>query len=158
VSSRPIDHINKVTHQSIVKEPVIQVPAHTGSEKAKGDMNQPLFRTAEKKNRQDYEQRNDGNGDEQQTPAGSYPECGPGIFSHHEPQQTVYYGDTLVRGIFEPAEYDALGTQVGRQTRCRKRPEKDMRRARRQFISSIAASLPTCIRPRSIFFCPFCHP
>jgi len=40
--ARPVDNIDKVTHETAIKDSVVQIAANTGSEKAESNMNQSL--------------------------------------------------------------------------------------------------------------------
>lgn len=83
MSARPVDDIDKIPHQTVVEYPVVKITADTGGEKTKGNVNQFLLDSAEKKKRQNHYQRNNRNHCEQPVLAGSYSESGAVVLRHY---------------------------------------------------------------------------
>jgi len=57
----PVNDIDKISHQTIIKDSVVQISADTGGKESKSNVNRPLAALAKKENRKYNEQCDKGN-------------------------------------------------------------------------------------------------
>jgi len=103
-----IDHVNKITNQSVIEQPVVEVAADAGRKQAEREMNQPALVSTKKKDRKNHNQSDNGDGNKKVTFARCDSESGAWIFGGSQPQEAVYNYDGASRRAVEPGEYGSF--------------------------------------------------
>ena len=131
MSAGPIDNVDEITHESVVKETVIKVATDPCGKEAEGNVNNPSFVSTEKKYGKNDQQRGNRDAYQQGALAGRYSKGGAGVFSGHNCEET-FYDSVAFAGFAEPGEDSTFAPNIQHKPGNKQRPEDEMCRERRQ--------------------------
>jgi len=94
----PIYDVDKITHESVVENPIVQITDYSRGEQRQGNLHDFVPNISEKKDCDNHEQRNNRDSNQHRSPTGGYTEGCAGIFPHNECDESLYYRE-LVGGF-----------------------------------------------------------
>lgn len=134
VFARPIYDVDKITHESVVENSVVQIADYPRGEQRQGNLRDFVLNTSEKEDCDNHEQRNNRDSNQRRSSAGGYTEGCTGIFPHNECDEALYYRELVGGPGFQPTEHGMFAPQVKCCAKGHQRPEDQVCLRIRQLI------------------------
>jgi len=155
VFSGPINHIDEVPDEAIVKDTVVEISAYSSGEHRESKVCYRMFAAACEKDSEDYNECQTREQYQHCSASCCYSESGAGVLDGNELKEAVYDGKGIAWCLAEPIEHGRFGPQIEDDSNHEGRPVNKMSPGGRKLVSIKKG--PAEVWPSAIFFRQLCH-